>query len=160
MPDVFKNNENLIQVGEDWIERLKKEAKESPNRRARLLMHHSGDDLVQEMIIAFCKDSNSLVHRSLKKSESLQVLEGRILVAVFDDDGNIKNQFEMAPLGSGNTFIYRIGSVPWHIIIPLSDIVVIHESLQGPFEKIDDPLPHWAPKDSLSRKEFIEEILM
>jgi cupin fold WbuC family metalloprotein len=144
MPEVFKNSENLIEINEDWLVRLKNEAKNSPNLRARLLMHRSGDDTVQEMIIAFCKGASTPVHRSPTKSESLQVLEGAVRVILFDENGKKTHQFDMGPLGSGKTFIYRIGNVPWHQIIPLTDVVVIHESLQGPFEKIDDPAPAWA----------------
>lgn len=159
MAEVFKNNEDLIEVNQQWLDYLKEEAKKSPNRRARLLMHHSLQDPVQEMIIAFCKDSTVTVHRTPKRSESLQVVEGEVLIVMFDEGGNITHRFEMGPLGSGKTFIYRIKSVPWHMVIPLTDIVVIHESLQGPFEKVDECFPTWIPQDTLSNKIFIDHIL-
>ena len=158
MPEVFKNNENIIEVNQQWLQILKEEAKNSPSRRSRLLMHHKGEDVVQEMIIAFCKDASTPLHRSPKKSESLQVIEGNLLVALFDDHGKIIRQFEMGPLGSGRPFIYRIASVPWHMIIPLSEIVVIYEILPGPFEKIDDPLPMWAPKDATTHQILVNRL--
>lgn len=156
---IFNNPDNIITIGSDWLERLKAEAKNSLNYRARLLMHHSEKDPVQEMIIAFCKQAESPLHRSVNKSESLQVLEGKILVALFDEQGKMMHRFEMGPVGSGEIFIYRIGSVPWHIIIPLTEMVVIHESLPGPFEKIVDLLPSWAPNNAASHRIFIDDIV-
>ncbi|EKD91815.1 MAG: hypothetical protein ACD_29C00360G0003 [uncultured bacterium] len=156
---IFRNTENIISIDHSWLERLKEEARNSPNYRSRLLMHTAEKDAVQEMIIAVCKQADSPLHRSLERSESLQVLEGKVLVAIFDEKGKITNRFEMGPIGSGNIFIYRITSVPWHIIIPLTEVVVIHESLQGPFQKVVDPLPSWAPHDPISNKAFIENIL-
>jgi cupin fold WbuC family metalloprotein len=159
MPDVYKNDNNLLFVGQDWLTTLKEDAQKSSNHRSRLCLHTSGEDLVQEMIIAFCKEASAPVHRSLSNSESLQVLEGEVLLALFDESGNITDRIEMGALGSGKIFMYRIGSVPWHVIIAKSDIVVIHEALQGPFAKVDNPTPSWVPKDAAEYQGFLNSII-
>ena len=50
MPEVFTHSEPLVEVGPDWLTRLKTAAEESPLRRARLCLHVTPNDTVQEMI--------------------------------------------------------------------------------------------------------------
>ena len=35
MPTVIHNQDNILEVGEDWLTRLKEEAEQAPRRRAR-----------------------------------------------------------------------------------------------------------------------------
>ena len=68
---------------------------------------------------------------------------------IFDDIGTITDQCILSEpdLNSINPFIYRIGSNRWHCTIPLSDIVIFHESKPGPFIHNDDSIyPDWAPE--------------
>ncbi len=157
MPEVFKNTDNLIIVDQNWITRLKEEAKKSTNRRARLLMHRSHDDLVQEMLIIFCKDCIITPNRSIGKSESLQVIEGEVVVVVFDDEGRVAERIEMGPPGSNMAFMYRLCSAPWHSMIPMSEFVVIHEALEGPFVKSEDLLPSWVPEEPSKLRNFLQQ---
>ena len=85
MPEVFYNKEDIAQIGDDWIERLKQAAAESPLRRSRLCLHRSNDEPVQEMILALCRDVLFRPHRHLKKSESFHIIEGELYVMVFND---------------------------------------------------------------------------
>ncbi len=43
------------------------------------------------------------------------------------------NSIKMGPIDSGLTFVYRINTDEWHSVKPLTDMVIIHEIVAGPF---------------------------
>ncbi len=159
MSEVIKNREELLFVSSEILEQVKEDARQSSRHMARLLMHLSHDDLVQEMLIALGRDCVVTPNRSLGRSESLQIIEGELMVILFDDLGNVIEKVEMAGPESGKSFLYRFNITPWHTMVPLSDIVVVHEALQGPFEKSSEPPPDWVPTDTVNMKRFLNEIL-
>ena len=160
MPEVIKNNSDILFVNHEMIEEIKHEALQSSRHMARLLMHLSHEDTVQEMLIAMGRECVVTPNSAAGKSESLQIIEGRLLLVIFDMDGNIVRQEEMAPSGNNCASIYRLNSTPWHTMIPLTEMVVVHETLQGPFESSSEPLPNWIPSDNNSMKKFIQELLV
>tara|TARA_B110000008_G_scaffold279635_1_gene327623 strand:- start:2725 stop:3222 length:498 start_codon:yes stop_codon:yes gene_type:complete len=160
MPEVIKNNSDILFVNNKIIEEIKYEALKSSRHMARFLMHLSHEDLIQEMLIAMGKECVVSPNSAAGKSESLQVIEGRLLLVIFDLDGNIVKEEEMAPAGSNLSSIYRLNSTPWHTMIPLTEMVVVHETLQGPFESSSEAMPSWVPSDNSNMKKFIQKILV
>ena len=158
MPEVIKNSEELLFINNDLVEQIIEEARKSQRHMARLLMHFDHEDPVQEMLIAMGRDCAVMPNRSVGRSESLQIVKGELLLIIFDDDGNVVKRVEMRPAGSDKVFLYRLSSTPWHTMIPLSEIVVVHEALQGPFNNSSEPLPDWVPGDSQDLKQFLKEI--
>ena len=159
MPEITKNNEEELFIDYKMLDRIKAEAHQSPRNMARLLMHMSHEDPVQEMIIAMGRECAVTPNRAIGQSESLQLVEGELLLVIFNENGNVIKQIEMAPPGNEKTFLYRLSSTPWHTMIPLSEMVVVHETLQGPFKKSTDPLPEWVPIDYDGLRKFLQEIL-
>jgi cupin fold WbuC family metalloprotein len=159
MPAVFKHSDSVIVVDEDWTARVKDSARQEPLRRARLNLHHSEDDQVQEMLIAFCKDSINYPHRHLAKSESMHMVEGRVLVVFFADDGCITRRLRLGAPGTGLPCLYRLAAPEWHTVIPLDDIVVIHETTTGPFLREHDSPPSWVPRDEASLRAFVDGLI-
>ena len=153
MVSVFKNVDDVIVVDAEWIERVKDSARRQPLRRARLNLHRSDDDQVQEMLIAFCRDTLNAPHRHLAKSESLHALEGRALICFFGDDGTVTKRLTIGGPDTGLPPLYRLSSPRWHTVIPLDEIVVVHEVTMGPFRREQDIVPSWMPKgeDALRR---------
>ena len=158
MPEVIKNSEELLFINNELVEQIIEEASQSQRHMARLLMHFDHEDPVQEMLIAMGRDCMVMPNQSIGRSESLQVVKGELLLIVFDDNGKILQRVKMGPYGSDKTFLYRLSSTPWHTMIPLSKIVVIHEVIEGPFVNPSDPLPDWIPGDAESLKRFLKEI--
>ncbi|MEK0192464.1 WbuC family cupin fold metalloprotein [Microcoleus anatoxicus] len=144
---LFVAQEEIIEVGHQQIAQLKQAAIEAPLKRSRICLHQDHSDQVQEMVIAFCKDSYIRPHRHLKKSESFHVIEGSLIVVFFDDNGEITRRVEMSSQGSRQTFIYRLSSSLWHTVVPRSEFVILHETTTGPFIKGDTEFPSWAPED-------------
>ena len=158
MPEVIKNSEDLLFINNELVDQIIGEAKQSQRHMARLLLHFDHEDPVQEMLIAMGRDCAVMPNRSVGRSESLQIVKGEMLLIIFDDNGNVVKRVEMRPAGSDTVFLYRLSSTPWHTMIPLSEIVVVHEALQGPFNNSSEPLPDWVPGDSQDLKQFLKEI--
>ncbi|KKL22706.1 hypothetical protein LCGC14_2432770, partial [marine sediment metagenome] len=81
------------------IEGLKAKALALPGSGARLCLHRDQTDAVQEMIIVHRKGAYVRPHRHDGQTESFHVLEGRMLVVIFDDEGNVTDRQHVAPSG-------------------------------------------------------------
>lgn len=147
MAAVIYNTDPVAVVGGEMLARLKDEAVTAPLRRARFCLHHSPDDRLHEMLIVFCRDSLVRPHRHTDKSESFHVVEGRLTVVLFDDDGKPIRRIPMAPPGQGLPFLYRVDGPIWHSLILESEYVSIHEVTNGPFRAADGDFPAWAPEE-------------
>jgi len=157
MPEIIKNNENLLFVNLEMVENIKEEARKSSRLIARLLMHLSHEDPVQEMLIAMCRGCAVAPNRALGRSESLQVVEGEMLLIMFNENGEVIQKIEMGPPGSDKAFLYRFTSTPWHTMVPLTEMVVVHETLQGPFVQSSEAPPEWIPQDPNELRNFLNQ---
>lgn len=160
MESVFFSEGAIVEICVEDIDRLKEAAEEAPLRRARICLHQSHDDPVQEMIIAFMRDSYVRPHRHAGKSESFHLIEGRLDVVFFDDEGSVTRRIPMAPFGAGHTFAYRLSSDLWHTVIPRTDYVILHETTTGPFMKDEDNSAPWSPEpaDAAAANAFLERL--
>tara|TARA_B100000809_G_C14869215_1_gene434907 strand:+ start:28 stop:513 length:486 start_codon:yes stop_codon:yes gene_type:complete len=158
MPTVYHNQDNILEVGEDWLSLLKQEAAQAERSRARLCLHMSESDSIQEMLIVFCQDAQIKPHRTLNKPESLSVVEGGLRVVMFHDDGTVDRTFEMGAPGSGRVFMTRFSIGPWYTYVPLTEFVVIHEITRGPFDPADSAYPDWAPDEGPELQAFLDRV--
>lgn len=147
MPEVIFLGHNIVELGPAQLAGLKREAAHACLRRARLCLHLDHSDQIQEMVIAFCRDSYVRPHRHAGKSESFHVIEGELVVVIFDDAGQVTRRIEMGPIASGKTFLYRLSSNAWHSMVPRSDFVIVHETTGGPFTKAEQQFAPWAPSE-------------
>lgn len=155
MTAVFRNIGPMIEVDDSTIDMLIEAAGSEPKRRARLNLHNSDDDLIHEMIIAFRKDSLNIPHRHVGKSESMHVMRGRVVVVFFDDEGTPTRRVTLGrnPLqtkwGPSTPSVFRMAAPLWHTVIPLDDVVVVHETTNGPFIAGNNmEIPPWAPQEN------------
>ena len=89
------------------------------------------------MVLAFCAGTEVPIHRHRNRTESFHVIEGQLEVLIFDDRGIVTESIKMGPIESGLTFLYRINKDAWHTVKPLTEIVIIHEVVAGPYEKME-----------------------
>lgn len=151
MTAVFRNIGPIIEVDDATIDMLIEAAAFEPKRRARLNLHNSDDDLLHEMIIAFRKDSLNMPHRHVGKSESMHVMLGRVDIVTFDDDGHPLRRIRIGDLTHCrfHSTIFRMAAPLWHTVIPIDDVVVVHETTNGPFVPGKNmEIPPWAPHES------------
>ena len=159
MQDVFKNEDNFIAIGNEWMSKLKDAAKQSPKMLSRLCMHTKQEDIVQEMVLAFTRECLIPPNSSIGKSESLAVIEGEMLLVLFSDDGQVIDRIKMGPVGGEYPYMYRFCSASWHTMIPLTDFVVVNEYIQGPFVKSDVATPEWVPQEKQDLEVFLKKIV-
>lgn len=156
MPDVFKHTDAIIEIGPDWLARLKRAAQESPLRRARVCLHIDPEDAIQEMIIALCEDTLFRPHRHHDKTESFHIVEGELDLIVFDDGGRPLRIIQMGPIASGKTFCYRLNAPLYHALLPRTPFVIFHETTAGPFRN-DAEFAPWAPEQASALRAFLED---
>lgn len=100
-------------------------------------------------------------HKHPVKTETKHMIEGNMLMLMFDDSGKITESFILNEKSSGGCFAYRIEKNYYHSIIPLSEVVVFHEIINGPYTGVNDSVfPEWAPpnNDEPGIKTFFKRI--
>jgi cupin fold WbuC family metalloprotein len=112
-----------------------------------LCAHGGPEDRLHEMLIVHERSAYVRPHRHPGKTESTHIIEGLVDVVVFDDDGRIASVIRMGDYASGRTFYYRMAAPVFHTLIIRSDVLVFHETTNGPFDRRDTVFAPWAPQD-------------
>ena len=146
--EIFIAQEPVVFLGNEEIEFLKQQAIQSMRRRARICAHQTNEDALHEMLIAITSDSYIHPHKHVDKSESFHIVEGLVDVVIFDDSGVIENVIALGPQGSGRSFYYRLSDSRFHTLIIHSDVLVIHEVTNGPFDKTQTKFALFAPSEN------------
>jgi len=130
-------------IDKNLLSELKKKMSHIGNRNLRVCLHTGPNEPFHSMIILERKGKYYRPHKHLKKGESFHILEGSMGVLSFDKNGNVLDSCVLNPAGN---IIYRVGVDAYHAVMPMSDLVVYHESKQGPFIGEGDSIyPSWAP---------------
>jgi cupin fold WbuC family metalloprotein len=140
--------DDVVVVSPEILADLKRAASTDPLGRARVCLHRENNDAVHQMIIAHHRRSYTHPHRHRSKSESFHVLEGRLAVVLFDDEGRVTRRILLSPPGSGEPAVYRLSASLWHTVVPLTDHVVFHEITSGPFVRGSGEAASWAPEEA------------
>lgn len=137
------NEGAVLEVDVARVEELKRRALHSPSRRFRLCLHRSPDEAVQEMIVVHCRDNYSRPHLHPDTASTCMILEGNLMVLLFDDTGAVTRRIELAAPGSGLPFVLRLDPNVWHMPVCRSELLVFYETMTGPFRR--DAVNRWAP---------------
>lgn len=158
-PVIYNSNE-LLELSKNDLSVLRELAENAVLRRSRICMHLSEEDSVQEMVIGLCRDSYIRPHRHLGKSESYHIIEGELTVILFDETGRVTKRILMSANDASLKLIFRLSNEAWHMVIPQTEYVVIHEVTNGPFNRSDTEYASWAPHESESDAIviFLEEL--
>jgi cupin fold WbuC family metalloprotein len=146
--EVLYAQDAVTKIDKDDIESLKSRALGNARERARLCTHLSVDDAVHEMLIVHTVGTYIRPHKHTDKSESFHIVEGRLDIVMFDDDGGNQELIELGEYSSGYPFFWRINGSLYHTVIPRTPIVVFHETTGGPFVRETSFVPAlWSPKE-------------
>jgi len=129
--NVFRYNSDLSTLEPNMIDFIKNKAIHHTLQRARINFHNTDDDTVQEMIIAMTNNTIVEPHCHKNKCESFHIIEGTVRVGFLDSFSEIESVVELG----GKYKYYRLNSPKYHIVIPITKIVVVHEVTKGPFVK-------------------------
>lgn len=145
--EIFIAQGSIVSLGDKEASFLKSQAVKSPRGRARICAHKSNEDALHEMLIAISSQSYIHPHKHIAKSESFHIVEGSVDVIIFDDVGDITNIIKLGAPGSGRRYFYRLSEASFHTMIIHSDILVVHEVTNGPFDKEQTILAPFAPSE-------------
>jgi cupin fold WbuC family metalloprotein len=136
---------------------LKRQAKQSVKKRARLCAHGTQDAKVHEMLLVLEKGVYIRPHKHSDKSESFHLVEGAMDVVIFKDSGAVDKIIRMGTAASGHQFFYRLNYDAYHTLILRTPFVVFHEVTNGPFKaSMSSRFAPWAPEeeDAVAVTEF------
>lgn len=146
--EIFVARDPIVFIGEEEIAFLKERAAVSDRQRARICAHKSPDDPLHEMFIAMTSLSYVRPHRHRAKSESFHVVEGRVDVVLLEDSGDISGVVELGAAGTGRCRYYRLEESRFHTLLIRSDLLVLHEVTNGPFDRRLTEYASFAPEES------------
>lgn len=152
--EVQFNQNSVIKINNAIIEEMKQKAKENSNGKFRLCLQHSAEDKLHEMFIVRQKGNYGRPDKHLYTTESHTIIDGAMLVILFEDDGTIREIFE---LSKKCYHTYRIDTDIYHMQIPLTEQVVYYEVKSGPFDEKSNIFPEWAPDSS--EQEAVEQYM-
>jgi len=138
---------SIVCLGDEETRFLKQKAAQSPRRRARICAHKTSEDGLHEMLIAISAESYIHPHKHIAKSESFHIVEGIVDIIIFDDNGEIINVIKLGDHNSGRQYYYRLSDSMFHTLLVRSEMLVMHEVTNGPFDKEKAILAPFAPKE-------------
>jgi cupin fold WbuC family metalloprotein len=140
-----------VAVNRGVIRELKR-VSERLKQNVRLCLHENAQSSFHSMIICERKGKYYRPHKHLTKGESFHILEGTLGVVCFYPDGRI---LDACVLTAKDNPVYRVGEAMYHCVLPLSKIVIYHESKPGPFLGDKDSIfPSWAPCAGANREKI------
>ena len=150
MKPIIQNKKDLVFYNNNIVSKIKKLAKKTANKRARVCVHKTLSSKTNEMIIALKKGSYIRPHKHpYSKSESYHVIEGKMDVYVFSKKGKKIKVINMGDYKSKLNFYYRMNKSYFHLPIAVSDWCVYHEVYSGPFKKNQDvKYAKWSPEEN------------
>lgn len=156
MDSVEFNQEAICIVDSLRIDELISNALKSGSKKYRLCLHSDDQCMLHESIIVTTKeDHGHFIHKHMDTSEFNIIIRGKLLVILFDEDGNIDQAFV---LEEGKKLLFRIEPNQYHLAVPMTDIVVFLETKQGPFMRNKNILPQWA-KSNTNNDMYIQEAI-
>mgnify|MGYP001180350393 CR=1 FL=1 len=140
----------IRQVSYDVIRELKGIAKKEKTN-VRILLHPSPDSELHSMVILQLSGTYNRPHYHKNKSETHHLIEGSQRIFLFDDKGSV---IERCDMSMDSIMVYRFEKGYYHMSVPTSELVIVHESRKGPFVSGGDSIfAEWAPV-----KEDVEEV--
>lgn len=146
-PEILVATNAFLSVGDDFVDSLEHGVVATSRGRMRLCAHRTVDEPIHEMLIALSRDTYIRPHRHIGKSESVHVVEGYGDLVRFDDAGRLHHMLRIGPHGSGSCFYYRMAAPEYHMLIVRSDVLVVHETTNGPFRPSETEFAPWAPEE-------------
>ena len=149
--------EPIVRISRADIQALKDQALRNPRQRIRICAHKDTLDRLHEMLIVHTRSTYVRPHKHLNKSESFHVIEGSADVVIFDEAGGVAEVIRMGDYASGRRFYYRIEQPAYHTLLITSDVLVFHETTNGPFRREEMIFAPWAPEeqDEAARAGFV-----
>lgn len=143
---VYQCSSSSAAITDEILSSLEHECKTTPLQRCRINYHLDATSLVHEMILCLSFDTEIQPHSHLNKDESFHIIRGKIAIGFLEPDMPLVTDLCVLDADQGPYFI-RIRSGIQHLVVPLSDICIVHETTQGPFIQNEAHVPAWASEE-------------
>lgn len=148
-------------ITEDLLNETSDKAKASPRLRMNHNFHEDYDDPINRMLNALEPDTYCRPHKheDPDKNEVFLVLRGKMAVFIFDEEGNVTDNYTFAP--ADGTYGIDIPPRIWHTLVCLESGSVAYEIKDGPYVKpIDKNFASWAPEEGTPEAAaYLKELL-
>ena len=144
-------------TGSEELIALARASRETKRGRLRLCLHPDIDNPLHEMIIVHPRQAYVPPHKHHGQSESILVLQGRVDLVVFDDQGAVTRVVPMGAPESGQIFHHRLEVPKFHTLLIHSEELVFMEVRTGPYLPEHTEYASWAPASE--QRELVTDYL-
>jgi cupin fold WbuC family metalloprotein len=146
--EVYSASDPVVLIGGNEIEELKTAVATAPRGRVRINAHPGVDDPLHEMFIAIRANCYIRPHKHPGKSVALHVIYGTVDVILFNDDGTIDKVARLSARDAlGEHFYCRVLANDFYAFVIRSDLLVMHEIVNGPFRREEVVYAPFAPEE-------------
>ncbi len=135
-------------IDDSLVKDVTRAAENSARRRSSYAMHVSNDEKIQRLVSVLETDSYVRPHKheNPDKVEVFIVLQGKLLVVLFAEDGRISEhvvlEFGKSPWG------VEVPPGAWHMTVALEPATALYEVVEGPWQDHSHKkYPTWAPAE-------------
>ncbi len=129
-PGVFHAKGWGQSLEENLLEKLIEEARVNANRKARLCLHPTSDEMLQVTYLAFIRPYSDKIHKHPHRPEVVIPILGEALHTTFDNEGKI---LESRILKGENPVAVSTQISAWHALEVASEFFIMVEIGTGPF---------------------------
>lgn len=144
-----------VRIDNELINELKTVSEQRGGCNARICLHEDPGALHHDMIILEYRDQYSRPHKHINTGETFNIIEGELAVFIFNDNGDVA---EVCHLQCGD--VYRMNTGIFHVLLPVTDKVIYHETKAGPFDRDNNVPADWAPdgSDMKHQEQFMQSL--
>ncbi len=146
-PECWVTAERPVAWGAEEAAFLSAARQESSRKRTRLLLHPERSHALQEMLVAYGRDTYIRPNRHTY-DESVQVVQGACDVLFFGERGAPGRVVRLGGPGGTRPQYCRVPRAIWHTVLVRSDELVLFEAAEGPHDPSRTAWANFAPPES------------
>lgn len=121
-------------ISQSFLSTLSAQAKVTPRLRQAYDLRNSEEDNSQRMLNALEPGTVMPIHRHRKTSETICMVRGKMIMRLYDDKGNVADEFVMEPCGEHPMVQVEAGQ--WHSLEVLEEGTAVFEAKDGMYEPL------------------------
>ncbi len=138
-------------IDKTLLDTLSSQAKANPRLRQSYDLRNTPEDNSQRMLNALEPGTVMPIHRHRKSSESIAIIRGKMIMRFYDGNGNVTDEFVMAPISLHSLPSIQEGecnepTIPmvqvevgqWHSLEVLEVGTIVFESKDGKYEPLKE----------------------
>lgn len=129
----------------DLLNELDRKAQASPRLRTNHNLHEQPTAPVQRLAIKLRRGTYIRPHRHPQRWELGLVLQGRMDLTIFGDEGQLAERVTMTPVHG--TLALELPANTWHSYVCVSDAATFFEVKEGPYDPSLSEFAPWAPAE-------------